>query len=134
MFRHPLVSPADERADRRRGGVQNIDTIFFDDFPEAVRLRPVWHPLVHDSRRTIRQRTINNVAVPGHPADVSGAPKNIFVANVEDVFHGRIDAHEITACRMQNSLRFPSGTAGIEKVEWMLTVERRWRALGIDVL
>src|SRR5205809_7536598 len=134
MFRHPIVPPANKSTDRRRSRIQNVDAIFFDDFPEAIGLRPVRRALVHNGRRTIRQWTINNIAVAGNPADVSGAPKNIFVANVEDVFHGRINADEITACRMQNSLRFPSGAARVEKIERMLAVELRWRAVDTDVL
>src|SRR5439155_17889311 len=120
-----MVAPPNESADRRRRGVKNADLVFLDDSPKPIGLGPVRCAFVSHNCRTIRQRTINNVAMAGHPADVSGAPKNIFVANVEDVFHSRMDADEITACRMQNSLRFPSRAARIQKVERMLAVERR---------
>src|SRR5437867_5477169 len=123
MFRHPMVAPADESADRRRSGVENVDSIFFDDFPEAIRLRPVRYALVHNGGRAIRQRTINNITVSGYPADVGGAPKNVFVTNVEHVFHGRVNTDEITASGMQDPLRLPGGTAGIEKVKRMLAIE-----------
>src|SRR5207247_9448072 len=105
MFRHPVVAPADESADRRWGGVEDVDAIFFDDFPEAIRLRPVRCALVHNSRCAIRERTINNITVSGYPADVGGAPKNIFVTNVEHVFHGRVNADDIPDRRMQYYLR-----------------------------
>src|SRR6266513_5403506 len=134
MFRHPVVAPANESADRRRSGVENVDAIFFDDFPEAIRLRPVRYALVHNGGRAIRQRTINNITVSGYPADVGGAPKNVFVTNVEHVFHGRVNADEITARRMQNSLRFSRGTTRVKKIKRMLAAERYRRAVCIDIL
>src|SRR5438045_9739929 len=109
MFRHPMVAPADESADRRRSGVENVDAIFFDDFPEAIRLRPVRCALVHNSRCAIRERTINNITVSGYPADVGGAPKNIFVTNVETVLHGRVSGDDISPRRMPYSLRSSRG-------------------------
>src|SRR5438128_11757423 len=126
MFRHPMVAPADESADRRRSGVENVDAIFFDDFPEAIGLRPVRYALVHNSRCAIRERTINNITVSGYPADVGGAPKNVFVTNVEHVFHGRVNADEITARRMQNSFRFSRGTTRVKKIKRILAADR-WR-------
>src|SRR5437899_6140217 len=125
MFRHPLVAPANERTDRRRGRVENVDTIFFNDFPESIGLRPVWCSLVHDGRRTIRQRAVNNVTMARDPANIGCTPKNVFIADVEDVFHGRVNADEITASRMYNSLRFGGRATRIEEVERMLAIERR---------
>src|SRR6266478_9900990 len=123
MFRHPIVAPANESADCCRSGVKNVDSIFFDDFPEAIGLGPVRGPLVHNSRRTIRQRTINDIAVAGNPADVGGAPKNVFITNVEDILHGRVNTDEITTSGMQDPLRLPGGTAGIEKIKRMFAIE-----------
>src|SRR6266568_3679443 len=116
MLRHPIVAPANESADRGRSGVENIDSIFFDDFPETIGLGPIGSAFVHDGRRTIRQRTVNDITVTGHPADVGGAPKNVFITNVEDILHGRVNADEITASGVQNSFRLSGGTARIEKV------------------
>ena len=87
MFCHPLIAPANKCADRRRRGVKDVNVIVFDDFPETIRLGPVRCALVHNSRRAIRERTINNVTMTGDPADIGGAPKDIFIANVEDVLH-----------------------------------------------
>ena len=85
MLFHPVIAPANECADRRRSGIENVDPIFFDDFPKSIRLGPVGCAFVHHGRCTIRERTINNVTVTGDPAHISRAPKNIFIANVEDV-------------------------------------------------
>src|SRR6266487_1601830 len=123
MFRHPIVAPANESADCCRSGVENVDSIFLDDFPETIGLGPVWGSLVHNSRRTIRQRTVNDIAVAGDPADVRSAPKNVFITNVEDILHGRVNADEVTASGVQNSFRLPGGAARIEKVKRMLAIE-----------
>src|SRR2546430_7468593 len=134
MFRYPIIAPANECPDRRRSGVENVDAILFDDLPEAIGVWPVRRAFIHNGRRTIGQRTINNVTVTGDPADIRGAPKNIFIANVEDVLGGRVNANQITARGVQDSFRFPGGAAGIEQVERMLAIERRRRSVWIDEL
>src|SRR5437016_13748434 len=134
MFRYPIIAPANECPDRRRSGVENVDAILFDDLPEAIGLWPVRRAFIHNGRRPIGQRTINNVTVTGDPADIRGAPKNIFIANVEDVLGGRVNADQITACGVQDSFRFPSRAARIEKVERMLAIEWCRRAVCVDVL
>src|SRR5437667_10811804 len=106
MFRHPLVAPANERTDRRRGRVENVDTIFFNDFPESIGLRPVWCSLVHDGRRTIRQRAVNDVTMARDSANIRHTPKNALIADVEHLVHGRVNADELTVSRMYDSLSF----------------------------
>src|SRR6187399_227624 len=123
MFLDPIVTPADEGADRRRGSIKNVDPILFNDFPKAIGLRPVRGALVHDNSCAIRERTIDNVAVTGDPADVGGAPKDILIANVKDVFGGAINIHEVAGSSVQNSFRFAGGAARIEKIKRMLAIE-----------
>ena len=69
----------------------------------------------------------------GDPADVGCAPVNIFIADVEDVFHRAINPKQVTAGRVQDSLRLSSRTTSVENVEGMLGIEpHRW-TIGIDV-
>ena len=133
VLRHPLIAPANESADRRRRSIKNVDPIFLDDSPEPIRLGPVRRAFVHDDGRAIRERAINDVAVSGDPADIGRAPINIFIADIEDVFGGRINAHQITAGGVQNSFRFSGRSAGVKNVKRMLAVERRGRAVCIHV-
>src|SRR5437867_2271016 len=49
---------------------------------------------------SIRQRAVNDVTMARDPANIGCTPKNVFIADVEDVFHGRVNADEITASRM----------------------------------
>ena len=133
MFLHPLIAPPNERANRSRRGVEDVDPVLFDDSPEPVRFRPIRRAFIHERGRAVGERTINHVTVPGHPSDVRRAPKNIFVTNVEDVFRGRINADEITAGRVQDSFRLSGGAAGVKNVERMLAVESSRWAIIIDI-
>ena len=93
MLFHPMLTPANKCADRGGCGVENVDSILFDDFPEPIGLRPVRRTFIHNNRGAVRERTVDDVTVTGHPPYVSGTPKDIFVADVENVFHGGIHAH-----------------------------------------
>ena len=86
MLFHPLFAPTNESADRCGRGVKNVDAIVFDDFPEAIGLRPIRRTFVHQRRPARGQRPVDDVAMAGHPADVCGAPEDVFVAKVKDVF------------------------------------------------
>src|ERR1700758_678181 len=116
MFRHPLVAPSNEGADCCRRGVENVDPIIFDEFPEPIWLGPIRCALVHDNRSAVRERTIDDVTMTSHPADIGGAPENIFVTKIENIFGGRINAHQITTGRVQNSFWFSGGPACVKKV------------------
>ena len=73
----PLGAPAHERANRRRRRVEDRDAVALDDRPEAILLRPVGRAFVHHDRRAVGQRSVHDVAVPGDPADVGGAPVDV---------------------------------------------------------
>ena len=98
MFRNPIIAPTDERADRGRGSIKNIDSILFDDSPEPIRLGPVRCAFIHDNSCAIRERTIDDVAMTGDPPDIGRAPKDILIADIKDVFGGAINIHQVAAC------------------------------------
>src|SRR5437588_3945269 len=129
MFFHPLIAPADECANCSRRGVKNIDPVLLDDLPKPIRLRPIWRALVHECSRAVSERPINHITVPGHPADIGRAPKNVLLADVEDIFRGRINSNQITAGGVKNLFRPAGRTAGVKYVEGMLAVERGWGAI-----
>src|SRR4029077_4452973 len=129
-----MIAPANKCADRCWRGIKNVDPIFFDNFPEPIRFRPIGRAFIHDRCCAVSERTINDVAVACDPADISRAPKDIFISNVEDVFRGRVNADQITARRVEDAFWFASGTTCIEKIKWMLAVEWRGRTVSIDIL
>src|SRR5206468_4289322 len=81
--RGPLGAPTHERAYRGRGRVEDRDAVSLDDFPEAIFLRPVRRPFVHDHRGAVRERAVDDIAVTGDPADVGSAPKHVVFLQIE---------------------------------------------------
>ena len=79
-----LLAPFHERADGGRRGVEDRDLVLLDDLPEAVLLRPVGRALVDHHRRARGERTVDDVRVAGDPADVGGAPVDVFFLQIED--------------------------------------------------
>ena len=67
------------------------------------------------------------------PAHVRSAPEKIFVADIENIFHRRINAEQIATGGMQNSLRFSGRAAGIKNVKRMLGIEGNGLAIHTDV-
>ena len=69
----------------------------------------------------------------GDPPDIGRAPIDVLIANVEDILGGRINAHQVAASGVQDSLRLSRRSAGVKEVKRMLAVERRRQALCIHV-
>src|SRR5437773_343285 len=118
-----MLAPTNKCANRCWRGIENINPIFFDDLPKPVGFRPIRRAFVHDGCRAIGEWTIDDVAVAGNPADIGRAPKNILISNVEDILCGRINTHQITGRRVQDTFWFASGATRIEKIKRMLAVE-----------
>src|SRR4029450_7795256 len=129
-----MVAPANKCADRCWRSVKNVDSIFFDDFPEPIGFRPIRRAFVHDGCRAISERTIDDVTVTRDPADISRAPKDIFISKVEDVLGGRINSNQITACSVKDAFWFASGATRVEKIKRVLAVERHTRPVRVDIL
>ena len=80
-----LISPLHEGSDRRWSSVENRDTIIGNQLPETIGLRPIRSSLVHEAGCTVGERSVDEVAVTGDPTNVSSAPVNILLTEVEDV-------------------------------------------------
>ena len=134
MLFYPIFAPANEGADGGRGGVKNVHSVALDDAPETVRLRPIRCAFVHERSRTVGERPVNDIAMASHPADIGRAPKNIFVAHIEDVFGRGVNADQIAAGGMQDSLRFSGRAAGVENVKRVFAIQRDGGTIKIDML
>ena len=90
---NPLLAFSHQRADCSRRGIEDPDVVLVDDLPKPRRVRVIGHPLEHQGRSAIGERPVDDVAVPGHPTDIGGAPVDFAVTVVEDVFmgHRRVD-------------------------------------------
>src|SRR5207237_7150410 len=74
---------------------------------------------------------VDDVAVPGHPADVGGAPVDVVVAlEIEDEMVGRGGADQIAAGGVQDAFGFRGRAGRVQQIERMLGVQLLGRAIG----
>src|SRR5262249_43459727 len=78
----------------------------------------------HQHRRAVGQRTVDDVAVAGHPADVGGAPVDVLVPQVEHELGRGVGADKIAARGVNDALGLPGRAGGVEDVEHVLGVHR----------
>ena len=123
-----LAPPLHVAADRGRRRVEDVDAVALDDRPPAVPIREVGHAFVHDARRPVAERAVDDVAVAGHPADVGRAPVDRVGLDVEDVVVRRRGADEVAARRVDDPLRLRGRPARVEQVEEILGIHRLARA------
>ena len=90
-------------------------------------------PFVHDDRRAVGERAVDDVAVPRHPADVGGAPVDVVFLEIENPACVERRAEQIAGRRVQHALGFAGRAAGVEDEERMLAVERLRGAIGVGV-
>ena len=99
-------SPLHERSDGGRGRVELGDLVLLDDRPQPVVGREVGHAFVHHAGRAVGQWAVDDVAVPGDPADVGRAPVHVgFGVQVEHVLVGEGDLGEVATGRVHDPLR-----------------------------
>ena len=118
------LAPLDESANRRGRGVEDGDLVAFDDLPEAIGLGKVRRAFVHQRRRAVLQRPVNDVAVARDPSDVGSAPVHIVFLQIEDPFRGDVGSDRIAAGRVHNALRLAGRAGGVKDVERMFGIER----------
>ena len=105
----PVGSPFHERTDRGGCRVKDGDAVPLDHVPEAILLWPVRRAFVHHLRHAIGERSIHDVAVTGHPADVRCTPKHIVLFEIEDPFRRGVRADEVATRCVEDPLRLPGG-------------------------
>ena len=125
-LRRDVVAPLHERPDRGGRGVEDRDLVLLDDLPPAALVRGVGRALVDHLGRAVGQRSVDDVGVAGHPADVGGAPVDVGlgVHVVDDrVRVGRL--RQVAARRVEDALRLPRGARRVEDEQRVLAVVRR---------
>ncbi len=129
VLRRPFGSPAHESADRGGRGVNNVDAILLDDRPEPAAVGKVRSAFVHQRCGAIGQRAVDDVRVPGHPANVRRAPVDVVLLHVKNVAVSGGDADQISGRGMHNAFGFAGGAAGVKDIEHVLGVHRLGVAL-----
>ena len=128
-FLHRPVARLHQRADRGRRGVEDVDLVLVDDFPEPRVARIIRHAFEHQRGRAVRERSVDDVAVAGDPADVGGAPVDVAVVIVEHVLVRHRGVDQIAAGGVQHALRFSGRARRIENEQRVLRVHLRARTL-----
>ena len=126
-----VVAPLHEGADRGGRGVEDRHAVPLDDVPPAVLVRGVGGALVDHLRDAVGQRPVDDVGVPGDPADVGGAPVDVGVGlEVEDGAVRVRRLGEVAARGVQDALRLPGRARRVEDEQRVLAVEGLGRVLG----
>ncbi len=126
-----VAAPLHEGPDRGRGGVEDRHAVLLDDLPPAALVRAVRGAFVHHLRRTVGERAVDDVAVPGDPADVGRAPVDVGLRlEVEDRPVRVRRADEVAAGGVQDALGLAGRAGGVHHVERVLGVERLGLVVG----
>src|SRR5262249_16344388 len=87
--------------------------------------------LVDDLGGAVGERAVDDVRVPGDPADVGGAPVDVGLRlEVEDGVVGVAGLGEVAAGGVQDALGLPGGAGGVEDEERVLGLVRLGGVLG----
>ena len=119
-----LVAVTHQRPDRGGRGVERVDLVLVDHLPKARDRRVGGDALEHQRDRAVGERAIDDVAVPGHPADVRRAPVDVAVMVVEHVLVGERGVNQVAAGGVQHALGFAGRARGIEDEQRVLGVHR----------
>ncbi|CUH54119.1 hypothetical protein SHM7688_03589 [Shimia marina] len=108
-FLHIVIALTHQRAQRGGRGIELIDAVFFADLPEARGIRIGRHALKHQRGRAIGQRPIDDIAVAGDPAHISGTPEDVAVFVIKGVFMGHGGIDQIAAGGMHHAFGLTGG-------------------------
>ena len=116
-----LRSPLHEGPDGRRSGVEDGDFVILDDAPPSVLSACVGRPFVHHLRHAVSERSVDDVAVAGDPADVRRGPADVgFWLDVEDQAMGGRRVRQVPTGGVKDPLGFGRRARGVHDVERML--------------
>jgi hypothetical protein len=122
-----------ERPDGGGRGVEDGHAVLLDDLPPAPAVGRVRRALVEHLGRPVGQRTVDDVAVTGDPADIGGAPIDVGLGvQVEHVLMGEGRLGEVAAARVEDALRLAGRARGVEDEQRVLRRESLGLVLGVD--
>ena len=130
-----LRAPLHAGADRGRRGVEERHAVALADLPPDVLVRVVRRALVHHRGGAVGERPVDDVGVPGDPADVGRAPVDVLLRlEVEDDLVRVGDAGQVAAGRVEDALRLGRRARRVEDEQRVLGVEALGRALVVGLL
>ena len=90
----------------------------------------IGHALEHQRGGAVRKRPVDDVAVPGHPADIGGAPVDVAVMIVEHVLVGHCRRTPDTRPWCEHALGFAGRARRVKNEQRVFGVHRLGRAIG----
>src|SRR6266576_3254740 len=106
-----------KHADGRGRSVENVDVEAFGDAPGTAGVGELRHAFVEDAGRGESHRAVNDIRVPGNPADVSHAPVDVLGMNVLVILGGACNVGEVASGAVLAALGFAGGAAGVHQEE-----------------
>ena len=103
-----------EGPDRRGGGIENCAAMLLNHLPEGTWLARPGSTLVHDCGGAIGEGPVHDVAVPGDPAHIGGAPVDVVIADVEDPLEGEVGPEVVAGSGVHHPLGLAGGAGGVE--------------------
>ena len=111
------------------GGVEDLDLVLVDHLPEPRHGREGRDALEDQGGRAVGEGAVDDIAVAGHPAHVSGAPEHFARPVIEHQFVGMRRPGQIAAGGVQNALGLSGRAGGVEDEQRILGVHRLGRAV-----
>ena len=130
MLFHPLRPHAHQRPDGGGGSVELRDLMLCANLPEPAGVGEGRHALEHHRRGPIRQRPVDDIAVPRDPADIGRTPEHIAVVVIKghQMRHRRID--QIPARGVDHALRLAGGPRGVQDEQRVFRADFGIGAIG----
>jgi hypothetical protein len=130
-----LLPPFHAGADGGGGGVEDRHPVLLHHLPPGVLIREVRRALVHDRGGAVGHRAVDDVRVPGDPANVGGAPEHVPLGvEVEDHRGRRGHSGEVAAGGVHDALRLGGGSGGIQQEQRMFGLHRLGLAFRLGLL
>ena len=110
-----LVTPFHEGPNGGWRGVKNAHLVALHNLPKAAAMGRVRSSLINDLCGSISEGSIDDVGMPGHPADVSRAPVDVTIwFEIENRPVGECSLSEVATGCVKNSFWFSGSPGGIE--------------------
>ncbi|MNM95739.1 hypothetical protein D3C81_1081960 [compost metagenome] len=127
------ITIAHQGAQGGGGGIENVYLVFVDHLPEARGVGVVGHAFEHQGDRAIGQRPVNDIAVPGHPADIGGAPEHFAFTVIEYGLESQGGLQQVAGGGVQHAFGFAGAAGGVEDEQRVFGVHRLGRAVIADL-
>ena len=107
-----------DRAEGGRRGEQRDRAVLGDHAPERAGIRRADRlALVKDRGAAVKQRRIDDVGMPDHPADIGRAPIHFARLDAVEIFHRPFQRDHVAAMVAHHAFRNAGRARGVENVE-----------------